>query len=53
VVSQSLGWLDARFSGVYLEEIGQEQQDAINKRTKRPDQTAATKAAMAQAKVAN
>jgi hypothetical protein len=45
--------LDTRFSGVYLEEIGQGRQDAINKRTKGADQIAATKAAMAEAKVAD
>jgi hypothetical protein len=38
---------------VYVEEVGQERQDAINERTKGADQTAATKAAMAEAKIAN
>jgi hypothetical protein len=38
---------------LYLAEIGHEQQGAINKRMRGGDQTAPTKAAMAEAKVAN
>ena len=38
---------------LYRAEIGREQQDAINKRTKGEDKTAATKAAMAETEVAN
>jgi hypothetical protein len=38
---------------VYVEEIGQERQDAVNEGKKGTDQTAARKTAMAEAKVAN
>ena len=38
---------------LYLAEIGHEQQDAINKRTRGEDKTAATKAVMAEATVAD
>jgi hypothetical protein len=44
---------DALFLGVYVEEIGQERQDAVNEETKGAGQTAAGKAAMAEANVGN
>jgi hypothetical protein len=54
VVPQTLSGLDVRaLLEVYVKKIDQEQQAAINERTKRADQTAATKAAMGGAKVAN